>query len=104
AWVAVERGSSFFVAFSTDRDVSGMGARGAAATRRFAGARAKPLIETAGATTRGVVYGILGTALLQGALAGIGFYLAGVSAALFLRRLTFFLSLLPLGPPVLWAP
>jgi len=100
----VELGLSIFIAFFIYRDGSGMGARVAAATRRFAGARAKPLIETAGATTRGVVYGILGTALLQGGLAGIGFYLAGVSAALFLGMLTFFLSLIPMGPPFVWLP
>jgi predicted PurR-regulated permease PerM len=95
---------SIFIAFFIYRDGAAMGPRVAAATRRFAGARAKPLIETAGATTRGVVYGILGTALLQGALAGIGLYLAGVSAALFLGLLTFFLSLIPMGPPLVWLP
>jgi len=95
---------SLFIAFFLYRDGSGMGARVAAATRRFAGSRAKSLIETAGATTRGVVYGILGTALIQGALAGLGFYLAGLSAALFLGFLTFFLSLIPMGPPLVWVP
>jgi predicted PurR-regulated permease PerM len=51
-----------------------------------------------------VVYGILGTALAQGILAGIGFMIAGVPGALLLGLLTFFLSIVPMGPPLLWIP
>ena len=35
----------------------------------------------AGSTVRGVVYGILGTALVQAVMAGIGFLVAGVPGA-----------------------
>ena len=48
---------------------------------------------------RGVVYGILGTALAQGLLAAIGLRLAGVPAAPLLGLVTFFLSPVPVGPP-----
>jgi predicted PurR-regulated permease PerM len=51
-----------------------------------------------------VVYGILGTALVQGVVAGIGFLIAGVPGALLLALLTFFLSLVPVGPPLVWGP
>ena len=36
-------------------------------------------------TVRSVVYGILGTALVQGLVAGIGYAIAGVPAAALLR-------------------
>ena len=48
---------------------------------RLAGTRAAELMRTSALTLKGVVYGILGTALLQGALAWIGFALAGVPSA-----------------------
>ena len=52
----------------------------------------------------GVVYGILGTALAQGALAAFGLWLAGVPGALFLGLLTTLLSFVPFGPPAVWLP
>ena len=52
----------------------------------------------------GVVYGILGTALAQGVVAGIGFLIAGVPGAALLGLLTFFLSVVPVGPPMIWIP
>jgi predicted PurR-regulated permease PerM len=51
-----------------------------------------------------VVYGILGTALVQAVMAGIGFLVAGVPGAGVLALLTFFLSVLPVGPPLIWLP
>jgi predicted PurR-regulated permease PerM len=51
-----------------------------------------------------VVYGILGTALAQGVLAGIGFLIARVPGAIVLALLTFFLSVIPVGPPLIWIP
>ena len=45
---------------------------------RIAGERAPRLIEVTGATIRGTVYGILGTALVQGMLTAFGLWLSGV--------------------------
>jgi predicted PurR-regulated permease PerM len=53
---------------------------------------------------RGVVYGILGTALVQAVMAGIGFVIAGVPGAALLALLTFCLSVVPVGPPLIWIP
>jgi len=61
------------------------------------------LLEVAGKTVNSVVYGILGTALAQGVLAGIGFLIAGVPGATLLGLATFFLSVVPVGPPLIWA-
>jgi len=71
---------------------------------RIAGARGQHLLEVAGNTVRGVVYGILGTALVQALMAGVGFLIAGVPGAALLALLTFFLSILPVGPPLVWLP
>jgi predicted PurR-regulated permease PerM len=71
---------------------------------RIAGERGKHLLEVAGNTVRGVVYGILGTALVQAVMAGIGFLIAGVPGAALLALLTFFLSVVPVGPPLVWLP
>jgi predicted PurR-regulated permease PerM len=71
---------------------------------RILGERGQYLLELAGKTVRGVVYGILGTALAQALMAGIGFVIAGVPGAALLALLTFFLSVVPVGPPLVWGP
>jgi len=62
------------------------------------------LFEVAQETIDGVVYGIIGTALAQGILAGIGFIVAGVPGALLLAFVTFVLAVIPVGPPLIWIP
>jgi predicted PurR-regulated permease PerM len=95
---------SLIVAFFVYRDGKVLGQHLSTVTERFVGPRAKNLIDLAGDTTRGVIYGILGTALAQGALAALGFFVTGVPGALFLGLLTFFLSFIPMGPPLVWLP
>ncbi len=55
-----------------------------------------------GTTVKGVIYGWIGTALAQALLAGVGFWIAGVPQALLLGFLTFVLSFVPVGPPLVW--
>jgi len=50
----------------------------------------------------GVMFGIVGTAAAQGAAAMIGFLIAGVPAVVLLGFATFFLSMIPIGPPLIW--
>lgn len=95
---------SIVLTFFILRDGQELGARVAVAASRIAGARGQRLITVAGNTVRGVVYGIIGTAVAQGILAGLGFGLAGVPAAALLGVLTFFLSAVPIGPPMVWIP
>jgi len=71
---------------------------------RVAGPRARRLLAVIGMTVKGVVYGLIGTALAQGLLAGIGFWIAGVPQSLLLGCLTFALSFVPGGPPFVWGP
>src|SRR5450759_6000902 len=49
--------------------------------QRVGGDHAHHLLTLTGSTVKGVVYGILGTALAQGILAGIGYRVAGVPGA-----------------------
>jgi predicted PurR-regulated permease PerM len=95
---------SIFIAFFLFRNGVGVGDRLNSAVGRIAGDRGKHLLNVAGSTVRGVVYGILGTALVQGVIAGVGFAIAGVPGAGLLALLTFFLSVVPMGPPLVWVP
>ena len=69
---------------------------------RLAGALAVEILATTQNTVSGVVQGIFGTALAQALVAVVGFLIAGVPAAWLLGVGTFFLSLIPVGPPLLW--
>jgi predicted PurR-regulated permease PerM len=72
-------------------------------TGRIAGQeRGALLIATALSAVKGVVYGLIGTALVQGVVAAIGFFIAGVPGAVILGALTFVLSLVPAGPVLIW--
>lgn len=72
--------------------------------RRIAGERGPYLLQLTASTIRGVVYGVLGTALVQAVLSGIGYWMAGVPAPALLGFATFFISVIPLGPGLLWLP
>lgn len=70
---------------------------------RLAGAeKGGVLILTAQNAVKGVVYGLIGTAFAQAAVALVGFLIAGVPGAFILAALTFVLSLVPLGPVFIW--
>lgn len=69
---------------------------------RFAGPRSRQLLTVVEETVRGVVYGLIGTAIAQALLAGIGFWIAAVPQALLLACLTFVMSFVPVGPAVVW--
>jgi predicted PurR-regulated permease PerM len=76
----------------------------AAAMQRIAGARAPELLGMVGGTVKGVVYGILGTSLMQAVLCGIGFFVAGLPSPGLLALATFFLSFIPGGPLLVVIP
>lgn len=95
---------SVLIVFFLFRDGESVTAHLAAVLERLAGARGRHLLHLAHGTVGGVVYGIIGTALAQGVLAGIGFAVAGVPGALLLGLATFFLSAVPVGPPLIWGP
>lgn len=63
----------------------------------------EPLVQIHNTVT-GVVYGIFGSALAQAIAAMIGFLIAGLSgsSAFLLGAATFFLSVIPMGPSLIW--
>lgn len=101
---AVELTLSVLICFFVYRDGSAAAAKLQSGIRRLGGDRAQHLVDVAGATVKGVVYGILGTAFAQGSLAAFGLWIAGVPGALLLGFVTFILSLIPMGPPFVWLP
>lgn len=95
---------SAFLAFFLLRDATELSLRLSVAVERLAGQRGQHLIKVAGNTVRGVIYGILGTAIAQAVVAGFGFWIAGVPGAVLLAVLTFFFAVVPFGPPLIWLP
>ncbi len=71
---------------------------------RLIGERADYYQRLVAGTIQRVVNGVIGTAVAQALLAMIGFAIAGIPGALVLGLLTFLLSLIPVGPPLVWIP
>jgi predicted PurR-regulated permease PerM len=69
---------------------------------KLAGNLGAELLATIRGTVAGLVHGIFGTAAAQALVAWIGFLIAGVPGASMLGVATFFLSMLPVGPPLIW--
>jgi predicted PurR-regulated permease PerM len=93
---------SVLIAFFFFRDGDAIVARLRGAVSRIAPDRGLHMLHVALVTTRAVVYGILGTALAQGVLMAIGLWIVGIKAAPLLGLATFFLSPVPVGPPLVW--
>lgn len=91
-----------FIGFFFYRDGDLLMASIRKALDRLAGELATNLLSTIQHTVTGVVHGVFGTALAQALVAVAGFMIAGVPAALLLGVGTFFLSLMPIGPPLIW--
>lgn len=70
--------------------------------RKLGGDLGEEMVERARGTVNGVMLGIVGTAVTQATVAMIGFLIAGVPGAVLLGFATFFLSMIPIGPPLLW--
>lgn len=66
--------------------------------------RPPEFLDQVGSVVRGVVIGIVGTALVQGALAGVGYALFGLPYPAALGGLTTVFSFLPGGPALVWIP
>ena len=71
---------------------------------RLAGVRALHLWELTGNVTRGVVYGMLGTAVVQGFMTFLGLWISGVPQPVLLAVIAGVVSILPVGAPLVWLP
>ena len=70
---------------------------------RIAFPRAPRVLDHVGGVVRAVVFGLIGTALVQGIIAGAGYAMFGVPSPVALGALTFVASFVPAGPALLWA-
>ena len=75
-------------------------------TRRLAdhvlGEQAHEFLKLVGSVVQSVVFGLVGTAIVQGIVAGVGLTLFGVPSAAILGSITVLLSFVPVGPPIVW--
>ena len=71
---------------------------------RVAAERGEEFVDLAGATIRNISRGIIGIAILQALLAGIGFLFAGVPAAGLFSFLVLLLGIIQIGPSVVILP
>ena len=93
-----------FIVFFFYRDGAWFADRVQALMKRVSGDLSNELTKILVNTTRSVVFGLVGTALGQAVVAGIGFWIAGVPGILMLCTLVFVLSIVPIGPPLVWGP
>lgn len=98
----MEMSLAAFISFFFYRDGEALTRSIGAGMARLAGIHAANMLVIINSTVRGVMYGLLGTALAQGFVAAIGFAIAGVPAVMLLGVATFLLSLIPVGPPLIW--
>jgi len=71
---------------------------------RLAGRRGYDVAILAGQTIRGVVLGVVGTALIQTAVASTGLLITGVPAAALIAAVTLFFCLAQIGPFLVMTP
>jgi predicted PurR-regulated permease PerM len=72
--------------------------------RRMLSDRSEQMLQLAGSTIRNVSRGVVGIALMQSFLGGLGFVVAGIPAAGFLSFLALVLGIVQIGPAILFIP
>jgi len=75
-----------------------------AAAERVSGSRAEQMLDIAGKTIQGVVFGVLGTAIIQGFLTGFGLWISDVPYAAAFTFVAMVLALFPFGTFLIWGP
>jgi predicted PurR-regulated permease PerM len=74
----------------------------ATALEQLLGPRVHNYLRAIGQTIKAVIYGLVLAALVQGTLAGLGYWIAGTTAPVFLAALTTIFGLIPFAAPTLW--
>lgn len=91
-----------FVIFFLYRDGAALSRTFYSAAHKLGGELGTEMLIKTRDTVIGVMLGIVGTAAAQAAVATLGFLIAGVPTAMLLGMATFFLSMIPVGPPLIW--
>ncbi|GAJ29027.1 AI-2E family transporter [Acidomonas methanolica] len=71
---------------------------------RITGVHAQRFVTITGRVIRGTVYGVLGTAIIQGVLTALGLTLTGVPDPVLFGGLAAFFAVFPIGAPLVWIP
>jgi len=71
---------------------------------RIFGHRSEDMVKLAGSTIRNVSRGVVGIAVVQSVLAGLGFLAAGIPAAGFLSLVALVLGIVQIGPAIVFIP
>ena len=72
------------------------------ALEQVLGPRVHSYLQAISQTVKAVVYGLVLTALVQGVLVGLGYWIAGTGAPVFLAALTTVCGLIPFAAPAVW--
>ena len=91
-----------FIVFFYYRDGDAIVAMLKRISDRLSGRMSTEVLTIVTGTTRSVFVGIVGTAAAQSLVALIGFLIAGVPGAFMLAVATFILSVVPMGPVLIW--
>lgn len=70
--------------------------------QKLAGNLGVEMLDICSSTVKAVMLGTFGTAFVQAAIALIGYLIAGTPVPLLLAVATFFMSVHPIGPPLIW--
>ena len=85
------------------RDGARFAAQLARALEQLLGPRVHNYLLAIGQTVKAVVYGLVLAAVVQGVLVGLGYWVAGAAAPVFLAALTTVCGLIPFAAPAIWA-
>jgi predicted PurR-regulated permease PerM len=88
----------FFVYRGGDRFAGQVGL----ALEQVLGPRVHNYLQAIGQTVKAVVYGLVLAAVIQGVLVGLGYWVAGAGAPVFLAALTTVCGLIPFAAPAIW--
>lgn len=100
--IAAKFGLAVFALFFLFRHGVSLLAQFRGVATRWLGDAARGYIQSVGVTVRAVVFGIVLTALAQGVLAGMGYWVAGIPAPALWGAITALVSLIPFVGPVVW--
>jgi len=99
---AVKLGMTVLSLFFVFRGGARFAAQFKRALEQVLGPRVDNYLAAIGQTVKAVIYGLGAAALVQGVLAGCGYWLAGVGAPIFLAALTTLCGVIPFAVPILW--
>ncbi len=90
---------SLFFMYRDGREFASQTAR---ALEQVLGARVHNYLDAIGHTVKAVVYGLVAAAIAQGTFAGVGYWIVGLEAPVFLGAVTTLCALIPFVVPFVW--